>query len=44
MDTPIIAYSRNLYRAEHIRSKVFTYVDINRRIVTPEAKSNESTA
>jgi UDPglucose 6-dehydrogenase len=44
MVTPILADLRNVYRAEQIRGKGFTYVDIGRGVMTPEAKSNENAA
>ena len=44
MVTPILADLRNVYRAEQIRGKGFTYVDIGRGVMSPEVKSQEDAA
>jgi len=44
MAAPVLVDLRNVYRAEQVRAKGFTYADIGRGIVAPEGREAESAA
>jgi len=44
MAAPVLVDLRNVYRAEQVRAKGFTYADIGRGIVAPEGRETESAA
>ncbi|RYF31489.1 MAG: UDP-glucose 6-dehydrogenase, partial [Comamonadaceae bacterium] len=44
MAAPVLIDLRNVYRAEQVRAKGFTYVDVGRGIAALEARKTESAA
>ena len=44
MAAPVLVDLRNVYRAEQVREKGFTYVDVGRGIAAPEGREAESAA
>jgi UDPglucose 6-dehydrogenase len=44
MVAPVLVDLRNVYRAEQVRAKGFTYFDIGRGVLAPEAKSKADAA
>lgn len=44
MAAPVLVDLRNVYRAEQVRAKGFTYFDVGRGVLTPEAKSKADAA
>ena len=44
MAAPVLIDLRNVYRAEQVRAKGFTYVDVGRGVVAPEVKGKEDAA
>jgi len=44
MASPVLVDLRNVYRAEQVRAKGFTYADVGRGLAAPEGKEAESAA
>jgi UDPglucose 6-dehydrogenase len=44
MAAPVLVDLRNVYRAEQVRAKGFTYVDVGRGLLGPEARTKEHAA
>lgn len=44
MAAPVLVDLRNVYRAEQVRAKGFTYVDVGRGVIAPEAKGKHEAA
>ena len=44
MASPVLVDLRNVYRAEQVRAKGFTYADVGRGLAVPEGKQAESAA
>ena len=44
MATPVLVDLRNVYRAEQVRAKGFTYADVGRGLAAPEGREAESAA